>query len=223
MEEYEKKVAACVVQHEHPSFQVVSFQQQGIGFSAQKPLEFNMENEGGVAYTLCPYSMDEALNGDFGICVFSNSKHGVDAHQPKKFKHHAEVDGKWKGDTAAGSAKPLENPSFLLSVEGEDSHDAVFMLTQKSKDVSGSLFGEGTRITPAKFHIGFFIFDKTVNKELDKTAHWLNSYEVVKPFKLEGGKMYTIIPSTQKEGEELEFSLHVFSNAKVSLKARKEK
>ncbi len=33
--------------------------------------------------------------------------------------------------------------------------------------------------------------------------------------------MYTIIPTTQKEGEELEFGLHVFSQAKVSLKQKK--
>jgi len=219
MEDYEKKVAGCIVQHEYPAFQVVSFQQQGMGFAAAKPFEFNMEPE--FAYTVCPYSMDEALNGDFGICVFTNSKAGVDGVEPKKFKHHAEIDGKWKGDNAAGSAKPLENPSFLLNVEGEGNQDLVIMLTQKSKDVSGSLFGDGTRITPAKFHVGFFIFDKTVNKELDKTPHWLNSFDVVKVFKAEGGKMYTIVPTTQKEGEELEFSLHVYSHGKVSLKSKK--
>lgn len=111
------------------------------------------------------------------------------------------------------------------------------LLAQKSKDVSGSLFGEGSRsdqpsssriyfsylrsIVPAKFYIGFFIFDKTVNKEVDKTEHWLNSFEVVKNVKLEGGKSYTLIPTTQKEGEELDFSLHAFSNAKLSLKLKK--
>jgi hypothetical protein len=219
MEEYEKKVAGCIVQHENPTHQIVSFQQQGIGFAAAKPLEFNMEPE--FAYTVCPYAMDEALHGDFGICVFSNSKAGVNGFEPKKWKNHVEIDGKWKGDNAGGSAKPLENPSYLLSVDGEGEMDAVVMVTQKSKDVSGSLFGEGTRITPAKFHIGFFVFDKTVNKELDKTPHWLNSFDVVKVIKIEGGKMFTLVPTTQKEGEELEFSLHVFANAKVSLKSKK--
>jgi len=219
MEEYEKKVAGCIVQHENPTHQIVSFQQLGIGFASAKPMEFNMEPE--FAYTVCPYAMDEALNGDFGICVFSNSKVGVDGVEPKKWKHHSEVDGKWKGENAAGSAKPLQNPSFLLNVEGDGDQDMVLMLTQKSKDVSGSLFGDGTRITPAKFHIGFFVFDKTVNKEVDKTPHWLNSYDVVKVFKADGGKMYTIVPTTQKEGEELEFTLHVFSNTKVTLKSKK--
>jgi len=218
-EEYEKKAVGCIVQHETPELPVVTFQQAGIGFAAAKPLEFNMEPE--FAYTVCPYAMDEALEGEFGIVVFTNLKGGAAAAEPKKLKYHAEAEAKWKGSTAAGSMKPLENPHFQLDVGGEGDQEVLLMLTQKSKDVSGSLFGDGTRIVPAKFYIGFFVFDKTVNKELDKTAHWLNSFDVTKTFKAEGGKTYTVVPTTQKEGEELEFSLHAHSHTKVSLKQKK--
>lgn len=145
-EDYEKRVAACIVQHEHPTHQIVSFQQQGIGFASTKPLEFNMEPE--FTYTVCPYATDESVYGDFGVAVFSNSKSGVECSEPKKWKYHAEADGKWKGKTAAGSSRPLENPMFALTPDGEGPQDVVVMLTQKSKDVSGSLFGDGNRCDP---------------------------------------------------------------------------
>jgi len=219
VEDYEKKAVACIVQHQQPSLQVVTFQQQGIGFAAAKPLEFNMEPE--FAYTACPYAMEEPLNGDFGLVVFTNNKAGVTMLEPKKWKYHVEIESKWKGSTAAGSIKPLDNPHFALDVPGEGDQEVLVMLNQKSKDVSGSLFGDGSRIIPAKYYTGFFVFDKTVNKEVDKTEHWLNSFDVTKVLTLEGGKMFTIVPTTQKEGEELEFVLHAYSQAKVSLKQKK--
>jgi len=218
-EDYEKKAVGCIVQHDAPSLPVVTFQQNGIGFAAAKPFEVNLEPE--YAYTICPYSMDEALNGDWGVVVFCNAKGGATVSEPKKFKQHTELESKWKGASAAGSIKPLDNPHFSLDVSGEGEQDVIVMLSQKSKDVSGSLFGDGTRIVPAKFYIGFFLFDKTVNKELDKTVHWLNSFDVLKPLKLEGGKMYTIVPTTQKEGEEVDLVLHAYAHVKLSLKQKK--
>jgi len=198
---------------------VVTFQQHGIGFAAAKPLEFYMEPK--YAYTVCPYALEEGLNGDFGIVVFTSEKNGVTGVEPKKFKYRVEAESKWKGSTAAGSIKPLDNPHFALDVNGEGEQEVLVLLTQKSKDVSGSLFGDGTRIVPAKFYIGFFVFDKTVNQEVDKTAVWLNSFDVTKVLKLEGGKSYTVVPTTQKEGEELEFALHAYSQVKLSLKQKK--
>lgn len=44
---------------------------------------------------------------------------------------------------------------------------------------------------------------------------------MVKTLKLEGGKTYTIIPTTQKEGEELEFVVHVYAQTKLAFKQKK--
>merc|ERR1712003_306450 len=100
--------------------------------------------------------------------------------------------------------------------------DVTLMLSQNVKDVGGALFGDsGARITPAKYHIGYFIYDKTCNKQLGKTEHWLNAVDVHATHTLQGGKQYTIVPATEKEREELSFTLVAASTNKVSLKLKK--
>lgn len=139
------------------------------------------------------FTSTESLEGKFGVCVFSNDSTGVQVNfslslqfrfltfkmvEPKQFKRTDSVKGKWKGPTAAGTLKPLQNPLYQLTVDGEGEVDVAIMLTQDVKDVGGALFGDsGARITPAKYYLGFFIYDKTCNKLISKTPVWLNSVD----------------------------------------------
>jgi len=96
------------------------------------------------------------------------------------------------------------------------------MIQQKTKDVSAIVFIEN-RIMPTKFYIGMHVQDEQ-GTILLKSHTWHNSKDVYLFAKLDSrtNKTLIVIPSTRVQGEELEFTLSVHSNCKISLKKIKE-
>jgi len=96
------------------------------------------------------------------------------------------------------------------------------MLKQVNKNVDALVFADGGhKITPAKYYVGFYVYDDDVEKEITKTEKWINSYEVYTTLELEAGQTLVIIPTTQKEGEEMGFEIHAYSDNKFDITKRK--
>jgi len=212
-----KQVAFCVVQntrnerdHKMPTFQL-----EGMGFGSTKAFELTMEPQ--YSYNVMTYCTKEELAGDFLLCIFTNKDSpDVNCKEAKDWPKMVQANAAWKGAKAAGSGENLhDNPQFELTVSGKKT-EVLVMLRQVVKDVAGVFFAEGGhRIVPSKFYVGFFVYLN--GKEHDKTDKWVNSYDVYKFFELEPDKPYNILPCTQKEGQEMEFEIHVYSTGKISL------
>jgi len=218
----EKLVAFCLVQGKERVYKMPSFQQEGIGFGTLKPFEIDLQPE--YAYTAITYCTDDSVVGDFGICVFSKKECQVNAVQAIDWPHHEETKGAWKEATAGGSDvdERMSNEKFNLRNKDKKTAKVLVMLRQVNKSVDALVFADGGhRITPSKFYVGFFVYDENLKKEVNKTEKWINSYDVYMTLELEAGETVAIIPTTQKEGEEMDYELHAYSETKIELKKRK--
>eukprot|EP01126_Amoeba_proteus_P038588 TRINITY_DN4032_c0_g1_i8.p1 TRINITY_DN4032_c0_g1~~TRINITY_DN4032_c0_g1_i8.p1 ORF type:complete len:519 (-),score=152.68 TRINITY_DN4032_c0_g1_i8:209-1765(-) len=216
-----KQVGFCVVKDKSLVHTVPSFQPEGIGFGGLDPLRFPMEKE--FTYTICTYSTEPELKGDFGLCIFTpNGSPQPIITEAVPWKHIVSLDGEWKGKTAVGSAKIRGNPAYSLVVDCKEEHEVLVMLHQKTGDVSAIVFDEN-RIMPAKFYIGMYIVDATgdnLEQEMMKSEKWHNSKDVYIRFSVGGkhSKNLLVVPCTRMPDEELEFTISVHCDASFTFK-----
>jgi len=219
----EKLVAFCLVQGKERVHRVPSFQQEGIGFGSLKPFEFELQPE--FAYTALTYCTDDSVTGDFGVCVFSPIKETkVHAVEATDWPHHDQAKGAWKEGTAGGSDADelMSNEKFNLKNKDKKKAQVLVMLRQVNKSVDALVFADGGhRITPSKYYVGFYVYDEDLKSEVTKTEKWINSYDVYMTVEVEAGETVVIIPTTQKEGEEMDYELHAHADTKIELKKRK--
>jgi len=219
----EKLVAFFVIQGTERVYRMPSFQQESIGFGSLKPFEYELVPD--YAYTAVTYCTDDSVAGDFGICVFTKKGtplvHAVEAID---WPHHSQATGSWKDDTAGGSAKDkMNNEKFILRNKDKKTASVLVMLRQVNKSVDALVFADGGhRVTPSKYYVGFYVYDEGVKKEINKTEKWINSYDVYMSLNVEAGESVVIIPTTQKEGEEMEYEVHAYSAQKVEIKKKKD-
>jgi hypothetical protein len=216
-DDYHKQIGFCVIKDNERVHELPSFQPEGIGFGGQEAFKCVMEPES--TYTVCSYCNDKELYGNFGLCIFQREgRKELNVVKAKKWKNTAQIDGAWKGETAAGSSNAFKNTHFLVTVDSDA--EVYLMLHQKSKDVSAIVFDDN-RIVPAKHYIGMYVVSTDKKAELAKSSKWHNSKEVYLKVNLSGDNRTAIVlPCTVMPGEELEFEIIAFSDAKVSLKQK---
>jgi len=215
-DESSKQVAFCVVKNNENErvHKMPSFQQEGLGFGSAKPFDLTVEPN--LSYNVISYCTKEELAGEFMLCIFSEQDASVSCVEAKSWPCEAKESSEWKDDTAGGSGENYnKNPKFFITPK-EDA-TVLIMVRQSLSNVAGALLpdGGGHRIVPSKFYVGFYVFQNKV--EIAKTEKWVNSYDVYKFVHLQGGKTFTVIPCTQKEGQECAFELHAFSTVKFKL------
>jgi hypothetical protein len=211
-----KQVGFCVVKDRDSEHVCPSFQPEGIGFGDIDPFKFPFEKE--YTYTVVVYSKFEELKGDFGVCVFTAKGSAQPTiKEGKPWKVVSKANGEWKGKSAAGSSVLKGNPHFTLTCEAKKETEVLVMLHQKTGDVSAIVFDDN-RIVPAKYYVGMYVLDG--KDEYAKSEKWHNSKDVYLRLTMGGDKPseLTVVPSTNKEGEEVQFEMSAHSDSKVSLK-----
>jgi len=219
----EKLVAFCLIQGHERVHRMPSFQMEGMGFGSLKAFEVDLQPE--YVYTAVTYSTDESVDGDFGLCVFTKKgAEKVKAVEAIEWPHHTQASGAWKDDTAGGSANDkMSNMKFILRNKDKKKASVLVMLRQVNKSIDALVFADGGhRINASKYYVGFFVYDERIEKEITRTEKWINSYDVYKTLELEEGESVVIIPTTQKEGEEMEYEIHGYSESKIEIKKLKE-
>jgi len=213
-----KQVGFCVIKGYDSVHNMPSFQQEGIGFGSLKPLEVHFAPE--FIYTIISYCTKDELAGDFGVCAFykKSSEGPIECHEGVDFKYHKSEKHSWKGKLAGGSANVKSNPRFALKSKAKEENEIMIMLKQIQKDVSNIFAEGGERIVPTKYYVGFYVYDSDMENEITKTPQWINSFDVYHRIKLKHGKSVMVIPTTRKEGEQLDFELHCYADGEIDLK-----
>jgi hypothetical protein len=221
-ENCEKLVAFCLVRGTD-YHRVPSFQQDGIGFGSFKPFEVELEPK--FVYTLVTYCTDDSVKGNFGICIFTKKgSPKLNVKEAVEWKCSVQEKGEWKDDTAGGSAEyKLNNQKFLLTNKDKKTAKVLVMLRQINKTFDALMFADGGhRITPSKFYVGFYVYNEDVTKILTQTEKWTNSYDVNMFVDLDPGQSVVVIPTTEKEEQEMAYEVHAYSDSKLTL-SRKQK
>jgi len=213
----EKLVAFCLVEGKD-YHRVPSFQQDGLGFGTFKPLEWKLEPK--LVYTVVTYCTDDAVQGPFGLCVFT--KKGtpkVTIKESVEWKHSLTCKGEWMDNTAGGAGESrLKNLKFQLTNKEKKSATVLVMLRQVNKTLETLVFADGGhKIIPSKYYVGFYVLDVSLGKDITQTEKWCNSYDVYKFLEVEGGESIIILPATQNEGEEMAYEIHAYSDSKITL------
>jgi len=203
------QVSYCITEMKDYRFKVPSYQQYAKSFGGTKPNDIQLNKD--IIYHICPMVKDKDYVGNFGLVIYYNKGDPM-ISLAEDYKHHSEVESEWDEKTSGGmqmgTALFKNNPTFVLTFEDEEPElFCTIMLSQPSQ------LSTKFEVIPSQLNTGFYILDVN-GKDMLYHTNWMNSSDVFESFKLDTTKRkkFLIIPTTQKEGEESKFALHVYSD-----------
>lgn len=141
-----------------------------------------------------------------------------------KFEEDEEND--WTGQNAGGAQQYdtfKNNIQYEVTFPKSDNVEFAIFLSQETNDPKTRMIQGGDhKIGTYGHNIGFYVMDRTAAKVLDATASWTDRRDTVKYFKMDFSERnhITIVPCTFKPGEESPYTLKIFCDEAISVKAK---
>jgi hypothetical protein len=211
------KVGFCIVKTTEGKHHEMSYQTNCLGYGGLEPTLFKFQP--GQQIAILPYSQSDEAKGKFSMLFFTKAEAELTIKPLTPWKNSMQKKSEWKGESAGGcNQEPnpwRKNPHFLLRLpKGRKDVEVLLMLEQTKSTLDIIPY----QVHPYAFHIGFYIYDKEVEAQLDRSV-WQNAREVTKHFKFDATahQELIIIPTTVKTGQETAFTLSVFSDEELEV------
>lgn len=187
-----------------------------VAYGTLNPLSVQLEDTT-LDYLPLPYCKNEALPGKWWIVAYTNSDE-VGVFERAEWEHSIVQEGEWKGEAAGGCIENdtwKNNPKYKLTIPAEEDVKLYVLLEQERSAQDVLPF----QVLPYKSHIGFYVYDTELDEVFGSVKQMKNAREVSAMVTLNGKRFteYVLLPATFKAGDELKYTLRIFSQSDCKL------
>lgn len=217
----------AVVKQDEGVHNALAISRDAVALSGNRAVKLTLEPN--FFYAVVPYAKSNEAVRDYTLVVLAPKKKSVTITPLRKWKHCVVAEDKWVAGKTAGGAQPsptwVDNPKFELSMPQEDDVPFAILLTQEEDATdpeSRYVEGDDHKLLPYDYAVGFYVCDREGVKVLDQVEKWSNARDVHQHFQMDFSQRshLCIIPTMHKPGMEGPFTLRVYSDDPVSIKAK---
>jgi len=216
-----EKCSFVVVPIGQNKYKEQSYCQDNIVYGRVEPAVLTLAEEDSKLAVLCYSKTPSKLTGQWNLVAYSDTE--ISLTELIAWPHSSTIEGKWEGESAAGSVVEQEtftkNPKYLIELPPQTVQLYVSLGQQKNMgDVNPF------HIVPYKFYTGTYIFDKDITDPIDRdplfrTLKFKNGRETNDLYTLDGKELEKVIliPATHKPGEVGSYTLKLCSDAEIKV------